>query len=343
MALGFLTKGPVAVLIPLITSSLFFGLKRQLKSLIPAFFHPIGWGIFILVTTPWYLALYIEHGRTFIDEIFLFHNIARFRTAFEGHSGSVFYYLPVILLGMIPHTAFLIKASTNTRKLLKNELNLFLAIWFAFVFVFFSLAVTKLHHYIVYGYIPLFIFMAQVAEDIRKPINQFIWPFAFVLVLFFLPELARIVQPLIKDEFARFVLTGALSNFGLKHRLIVGFVLLTVALMPFSSRLSNSTKTILTGTLLIALVNFYAMPIAGNIMQTPIKEAALLAKKNGYHVIMWRLSYPSFGVYREEIITERKPLSGDIIITKINKLDKIRRHKIIYQKNGIVLTQIIAP
>ena len=343
MALGFLTKGPIAILIPLVTSGLFFGIKNRWKSLIWALFHPVGWGVFLLVALPWYLVLYIEHGRAFLDEIFLVPNVARFQTAFEGHTGPPFYYLPVILLGMLPHTAFLIKALTGIRKLLKNELNLFLVIWFGFVFVFFSLAGTKLHHYIVYGYVPLFIFMAQVTENIRKPVNQFIWPVAFLLVLFFLPEIANIAQPLIKDDFASLVLAGARPYFGLKHRLIVGLVLLAAALMPFVPRFSGATRTILIGTLFMALVNFYAMPMAGDIMQKPIKEAALLAKKNGYHVIMWGMSYPSFAVYREEIIDERQPKSGDIIITKMNKLNQIRRHQIIYQKNGIVLTRIVEP
>ena len=34
-----------------------------------------------------------------------------------------------------------------------------------FVFVFFSLAGTKLHHYLVYGYIPLVIFMARTVDE----------------------------------------------------------------------------------------------------------------------------------------------------------------------------------
>jgi 4-amino-4-deoxy-L-arabinose transferase-like glycosyltransferase len=343
MALGFLTKGPIAILIPLVSSALFFGIKKRWKSLISALFHPIGWGIFLLIVMPWYLALYMEYGRSFWDEIFLIHNVARFQTAFEGHAGPLFYYLPVILLGMLPHTAFLIKALTGIRTYLKNELNLFLFFWFGFVFVFFSMAGTKLHHYIVYGYVPLFIFMAQAAEDIRKPVNQFIWPVAFLLVFFFLPEIAKIAQPLIKDDFASLVLAGARPYFGLKHRLMVGLVLLTAALMPFVSRFSGATRTILTGTLFMALVNFYAVPLAGSIMQQPVKEAALLSKKNGYQVVMWGASYPSFAVYREEIISERQPKSGDIIITKMNKLNRIRRHQIIYQKNGIVLTRVLEP
>ena len=343
MALGFLTKGPVAILIPLLTCGLFFGFKRKFKTLLPALFNPLGWAVFLVIALPWYIALYLEHGRAFVDEIFLVHNVARFQTAFEGHSGPVFYYLPVILLGMLPHTAFLIKALADVRTLVKNEVNLFLLVWFGIVLVFFSLAATKLHHYIVYGYVPLFIFMARQAEALHRPVLQMVWPLAFLTVLFFLPEIAAIAQPYIGDEFARLVLAGALPQLGIKHRLIVGTVLLAVVLMPLVRRFPRSYSTILTGILFMGLVNFYAMPLAGRLMQQPVKEAALLAKKHGYQVVMWAASYPSFAVYREEMIVERPLREEDIILTKANKLDKIKQYRIIYQKNGIVLARVIRP
>jgi len=343
MAMGFLTKGPVAILIPLLACGLFFGCKGKLKTLWPALFHPVGWAVFLIMALPWYVGLYLEHGRAFIDEIFLVHNIARFQTAFEGHSGPLFYYLPVILLGMLPHTAILIKALAHIRTLLKNEVNLFLLIWFGIVLVFFSLAATKLHHYIVYGYVPLFIFMAQKAEALRRPALQALWPLAFLAVLFFLPEIAGLVQPYIDDEFARLVLAGALPHFGIKHRLIVGIVLMAVAVMPLIRRFPRSYSTVLTGILFMGLVNFYAVPLAGRIMQQPVKEAALLAKKHNYDVVMWAASYPSFAVYREEIIAERPLRPGDIILTKANKLNKIKQYQIIYRKNGIVLARVTIP
>ena len=343
MALGFLTKGPVAVLIPLLASGLFFGFKGKLKTLLPALFNPVGWAVFLIIALPWYIALYVEHGRAFVDEIFLVHNIARFQSAFEGHSGPLFYYLPVILLGMLPHTAFIIKALADVRTLLKDDVNLFLLVWFGIVLVFFSLAATKLHHYIVYGYVPLFIFMARKAEALRRALFQSIWPLAFLTVLFFLPEIAGMVQPYIGDEFARLVLAGALPQLGIKHRLIVGTVLAAVAVMPLVRHFPKSYATILTGILFMGLVNFYAMPLAGSIMQQPVKEAALLAKKNDYHVVMWAASYPSFAVYREEIIVERPLREGDIVLTKANKLNKIKQYRIIYQKNGIVMARVMVP
>ncbi len=341
MALGFLTKGPIAVLIPLVASGVFFGVKGCWKLWFKAIFNPIGWGLFILIALPWYVALYLQHGRVFIDEIFFTHNVARFQTAFEGHSGSIFYYIPVILLGMIPHTAFLLKAAVNVRTLIKDELNLYLAVWFVFVLLLFSLAGTKLHHYILYGYIPLFLFMAQAADDIRHSLNQFVWPLGFVVVLFFLPQVAAIVQPRISDEFAGLVLAGALSNFGGGYKTVTGLAVMILISLPFVKALPRMAGTVIAGVVVIAVANFCAVPIAGSIMQQPVKEAALIAREKGYTVNMWQMSYHSFGVYRQDLVKKGTPRSGDIVITKINKLKDVRRYEILYQKHGIVLARIL--
>ncbi|MCP3951147.1 MAG: glycosyltransferase family 39 protein [Desulfobacterales bacterium] len=341
MALGFLTKGPIAILIPFVASGVFFGVKRRWALWFKAIFNPLGWGLLLLIALPWYVALYLQHGSGFIDEIFFTHNVSRFQTAFEGHSGSVFYYIPVILIGMIPHTAFLIKAATRTRSLLKDELNLYLAIWFVFVFVLFSLAGTKLHHYILYGYIPLFLFMAQAVGDMRHFVTQLAWPLGFIAVLFFLPQIAALVQPHITDEFASLVLAGALSNFGWGYQVLMGLALVILGSLLYIKKGPEIVRTVIVGVVAIMAVNFGAVPIAGSIMQQPVKEAALIAREKGYAVNMWQMSYHSFSVYRRGLVAKGTPSNGDIVITKINKLKDVHRYQVLYQKHGIVLARII--
>ena len=300
-----------------------------------------GWlGGLLVIALPWYVALYLQHGPGFIDEIFFTHNVARFQTAFEGHSGSIFYYLPVILLGMLPNTAFLLKAGRQLKNLATDELNLYLMIWFGFVLLFFSLAGTKLHHYIVYGYIPLFLFMAQVAEDIRHFMYQLAWPVGLILVRFFLPHIAALVQPHIRDEFAGLVVAGALDNFGWGYRLVLGTALLALVVLPFIKTFSIATRTACIGAIVLLATHALVLPIAGRIMQQPIKEAALIAKAHNYQVNMWQMSYHYFSVYRQGLVHKGQPVNGDIVITKINKLKDVRQYLVLYQKHGIVLARI---
>ncbi|RLD92666.1 MAG: hypothetical protein DRJ13_16335 [Bacteroidetes bacterium] len=76
-------------------------------------------------------------------------------------------------------------------------------------------------------------------------------------------------------------------------------------------------------------------------MQQPVKEAALIAREKGYTVNMWQMSYHSFSVYRQGLVTKGMPRNGDIVITKINKLKDVHRYQVLYQKHGIVLARII--
>ena len=341
MALGFLSKGPIAVLIPLVVSGIFFGLKGAWKAWLKAIFNPVGWGLLLLIALPWYVALYRLHGPVFIEEIFFTHNVDRFRTAFEGHSGSILFYLPVIILGMIPHTAFVLKAAVQGPTLLKSDSNRYLVIWFLFVLVFFSLAGTKLHHYILYGYIPLFIFMAQTADKVRHGFSQLFWPLGFILVLFCLPQIAGVVQPHIEDEFAGLVVAGALENFAWGYYIGVGAAGLLLFGLLFYKPVTPLVRTVIAGVVVVAVANFYAVPVAANIMQQPVKEAALLARAKGYTVNMWQMSYHSFSVYRQGLVAKGEPGNGDIVITKINKLKGVRQYQVLYQKHGIVLARII--
>jgi len=342
MALGTLTKGPIAIAIPFVTSGVFFFWQRRWARWFRAISHPGGWLVFLALALPWYIMLYRIHGEAFINEIFFTHNVDRFNVAFEGHGGGFFYYLPVIVLGMMPHTAFLFQAAASGRRLLASDLDRFCLIWFLFVFLFFSLAGTKLHHYIVYGYPPLLLFMGQAAHRVTSRLAIGIWPLVFGGVLFLLPFFFGVVQPLITDEFARLVVTGAAENIGLGYRLVTGGAVLAFSAGILVKRFSRQHQVLLNALVFVLLVNGYVIPLVGSVMQSPIREAARMARDKQLEVVMWQMTAPSFSVYRDRITANRNPEPGDVVITKINKLDTVSKHAVLYEKNGIVMTRILA-
>lgn len=109
MGLGFLTKGPVAVAIPGAVTLLFYLSRGEFKAWLRAVFDPLGIALFLAVALPWYVLQYLKEGDAFIAGFFFKHNVGRFQGAMEGHGGSVFYYVPVVLIGLLPYTAVLIK------------------------------------------------------------------------------------------------------------------------------------------------------------------------------------------------------------------------------------------
>jgi 4-amino-4-deoxy-L-arabinose transferase-like glycosyltransferase len=88
--------------------------------------------------------------------------IGRFLSPMEGHYGTIFFYLPVLLIGFFPWSALLPLPLYHTFKewhLIRRararpdptgttELDLFAALWVVSVFVFFTASATRLPHYI---------------------------------------------------------------------------------------------------------------------------------------------------------------------------------------------------
>ncbi len=149
-AIGFLSKGPIAVLVPGATF-LIYVCRWQKWPAILKVLNPLGIVIFLTIASPWYLLEYQKSGMDFINGFFLSHNVNRFQTAFEGHYGGVLYFVPVLLLGLLPFTAIILRSFSKLAYFWQDKWFSFLLIWFVFVFVLFSLSGTKLHHYIIFG------------------------------------------------------------------------------------------------------------------------------------------------------------------------------------------------
>lgn len=341
MALGFLTKGPVAVLIPVAVSFLFFLWQKDLRTWWRGVCQPLGWLLFLAIALPWYLALYHNHGAHFINEFFWVHNIGRFRNAMESHSGPIFYYIPVILLGLMPFTTPLLKGVAGIRQHLSTPLGRFLWLWFGFVFLFFSLASTKLQHYVVYGYVPLLVFMGQAVDRLKRPWLLGLPAFIFLLFFFFFQDAARWALPHIDDHFAQLVIKGAIDEFGLFHRLVMSVALITVVVVAAIPRWTIAARTIFLGCLFMGVFSGYLIPKFAGVLQMPVKKAALMAKPLSQEVVMWQMSYPSFSVYFGKPVLKREPQPGDLVVTKASNLEKIKSHEILFQEHGIVLTRII--
>ena len=78
--------------------------KNQLRRWIKAIFNPAGLLILLITVLPWYIVQYLKEGQAFIDGFFLKHNVGRFNAPMEGHTGAIFYYIPVVLLAVMPYT-----------------------------------------------------------------------------------------------------------------------------------------------------------------------------------------------------------------------------------------------
>ncbi len=161
MALATLTKGPVGFAVPLIVAALYLTWTRRWRDYWQRGIPLAGLLLFILLAAPWYAAMFFVHGDAYAAGAKT-HTIGRFLSPMEGHQGTIFFYLPVLLLGFFPWSALLPVPLYRTLKewyLIRRartqpdltgafELDLFAALWVVGVFVFFTASATRLPHYI---------------------------------------------------------------------------------------------------------------------------------------------------------------------------------------------------
>jgi 4-amino-4-deoxy-L-arabinose transferase-like glycosyltransferase len=155
---GFATlaKGPVGPFFGLAIIVIFSAAKGDYRLFAKTCWIP-GIALFALTALPWYVAVQLrnpEFFRVFILE----HNLGRFGKDLYHHTQPFWYYLPVVLLGLVPWTMFVSVAVvesirvwwTEKGELFRSEdaLPVFLVIWLVVPVAFFSFSASKLPGYI---------------------------------------------------------------------------------------------------------------------------------------------------------------------------------------------------
>ena len=341
-ALGFLTKGPVAVAIPMAAAFLLAMVRGQLPRYVRAIFNPVGWLIFFGVAGPWYAAVYMRDGQAFIDGFFLRHNLNRFADTMEGHGGALYYYLLVVPVVVLPHTSLLLKTLGKVREAMRSDLDLFLWLWFGFVLVFFSVSSTQLPHYILYGATPLFLLMARYRKELESTFLTLLPALLLSALLFLLPDLWTLAEPRVDDAFARAIMSVAPEAFGMEYRIWSGMGLAGMIGLLFLRGWTPWKRLMAAGLISAGIVALAIFPTYGAIQQGPTKEAAELARSEGWEVVMWRLDMPSFALYYGDITPLREPTPGEVVFTRVTRLPRLEvPTEVVFQKGGIVLARAL--
>jgi len=180
--LGVLAKGPIGVLLPT-TALLLLGFLRRERSASwnewPTAFRSLRIGTLALtaaaVATPWYAWTTWRTGGEWLRGFLVVHNVERFASTLEGHSGSVFYYPSVLLIGLFPwsiaaaaaiwHSVVVARSHDRPRE---AGAILVAAIWAATWIGFFSAAGTKLPGYVWPAYPAIAVILGIFWNDWRE-------------------------------------------------------------------------------------------------------------------------------------------------------------------------------
>ncbi|WP_445114636.1 ArnT family glycosyltransferase [Acinetobacter sp. WZC-1] len=346
VGLGVLTKGPIAILIPLAVISIYALWSRQFRAWWHIALNLPGWLICLAVFLPWYFAEYLVQGQAFIDGFFLKHNLSRFSSTMEGHGGSLLYYLPVSLLVFMPVTGFFLQLLARIRLFLPRSaqrpdaLDAFCWSWFIFVLVFFSFSSTQLPHYLLYGVTPVFILMARYRDQLTSRWLVMVPVSLFMLLLIFLPEIGRyIIATQQKVEVVAMVKDG-LVQLDLHYRLMVIFSFALILITLFLARWPLWIRQLVISIIFTLTVVHVIVPTYAAIQQQPVRQAGIFARSLSEPIVMWNHDMPSFSIYLQKVVPIREPKAGEIVFTGLDKLKNFPDAEVLFNKGGVVLVRL---
>ncbi len=335
IGLGLLTKGPVAAVVPLATLVLYALVMREPKAFMRVAIYPLGWVVAAVVALPWYIAEYLDQGQLFIDGFFLQHNLSRFSDTMEGHGGSIFYYIPGLLLVLLPFSAWLIRSLVSVKQLGRDKFATWCWCWFGFVFVFFSLSGTQLPHYILYGSTPVFLLMSRYLTKIRLRwalLPGLLLPLVAIVFPILVPALAENIS----DPYLSELLRDGMQRLGWWEGGLLAVLCCLALLVIF--RANNILESVYRFALIhLLFIGLLAVPVVAKFQQAPVKEAAAIARQIDEPILMWRNDMPSFTTYRGVITPKGQPQSGDLVFTRVGKVDLREVEEVLYHQGGILL------
>ncbi len=172
--IGMALPGAVLVLYTLIQRD--WGLWKRL--------HLIsGMGLFLLITVPWFVAVSLANPE-FFHFFFIHEHFERFLTKTHGRFHPWYYFVPILLLGILPWLTLIFESLWKSWKNDRDpgfQPHRFLLIWAIFIYFFFSISSSKLPSYI----LPIFPALALLIGDllVKLEARQIFWRMFPIVIL----------------------------------------------------------------------------------------------------------------------------------------------------------------
>lgn len=160
--LGILTKGPVALMVVVLSYLLFLLLNRG-KGL-AAFRYYVGWVLgVLLVALLWFGLEIAQHGWWFVEE-FVKYQIRLAKTKDAGHGGFLLYHFVVLLIGCFPASLMLFSRKQPSNTSSQDVFRKLMTASFLVILIVFTLVKTKIVHYSSFAYFPV-VYLAVLSVD----------------------------------------------------------------------------------------------------------------------------------------------------------------------------------
>ncbi|MDI9320131.1 MAG: glycosyltransferase family 39 protein [Phycisphaerales bacterium] len=161
IGLAVLTKGPVAILVSVLSFGVYILIHRGAKGYHWSQLVGIAF-VALSVTSIWFGIELIQNGSTFLKE-FLTYQVGLFSQNIADHAEPWYYHPIVLLVGCFPASLFLFQYSLkrNANRNATSDFSRWMWILFWVVLILFSIVKTKIVHYSSLCYFPLSFLAAQ--------------------------------------------------------------------------------------------------------------------------------------------------------------------------------------
>ncbi|MEM8642712.1 MAG: glycosyltransferase family 39 protein [Cyanobacteria bacterium P01_G01_bin.54] len=328
LALAVLTKGPVGIVLPglvIMAFSLYLGQFRRLWQEARVW---TGLGIFTVLTVPWYVLVIRANGQAYIDQFFGYHNVERFTNVVNGHAAPWYFYFGIVLAGFAPWSVALPLALARLRVWRRRhwrsqprsaQLGLFVLVWFSVIFVFFTIAVTKLPSYTIPLLPAAAILVALLwSHELTQTANRTpgqgcryaqalgLTAIANLLLLLLLAIATFLVPRLLGPDGAAPQLKTVLDQSGITERGALVWLLgaVAIALLLWQRRTWRwiTAANLVTFGLFVSVSLYPALFLLDAQRQLPLRmlsQAAIVAQQPGEELIMVGFQKPSVVFYTQ--------------------------------------------
>jgi 4-amino-4-deoxy-L-arabinose transferase-like glycosyltransferase len=230
----------------------------------------------LLVCAPWFVLVSLRNPE-FARYFFIHEHFERFTTTVHHRKQGFWFYIPVLFGTMLPWSFFIplaIRGVWRERNSAKGNARLFLFIWAAFVFLFFSESNSQLIPYILPVFPPLALLMgsayARFSDVLSRPLQIEGYAVASILAII---GAGAICYPYFAPRPEISAIGGA----------IIGGIFFTEGILTFRSISRGSPILLFTGLLICSYIVGIAGPpfvLSRLAEKKSLKELGLLIKNN---------------------------------------------------------------
>lgn len=358
--LAILTKGPVGLLIILLTFLVYWafqGFKRvsTIKNILlyalSVFVISFFWfGFELIENGPWFLVEFIEY------------QIALFSEPVAGHKQPLYYHFVVVFLGCFPMSIFALRAIAKKLPLQQNDAANHFKRWMVYLFwvvmILFTIVTTKIVHYSSMAYLPLSFLAAwnlhALLKRNQKPslatnLTNLIIGIIVSLLLISLPLLLmhkEILIPYLKDDFAVASLSISVAMHGWEYMIGIVYLLAVVSMFIFY-QMKMHIQALLLGSFSTAIVlmsfNIFVVPKIESYSQGPaISFYESIQEEDAYVTTVGFKSYAHLFYFRKPEPTNPEHANNEWLktgqidkpvyfVVKVNKQNQINNYIDIYK------------